>query len=81
MAREPLKTTSDTVLKLIGTEASFDSEDLERGIIARIVERTGPGSLQQDIDLNTAQNAQEKIRPVSMRQTLNTAPPRLRLRG
>ena len=81
MAREPLKITSDAVLKLIGTEASVDSEDLERGIIARIVERTGPGSLQQDIDLNTAQNAQEKIGPVSMRQALNSAPPRLRLRG
>ena len=78
MAREPLNSTSHAVLKLIGTEASFDSEDLERGIIARIVERTGPGSLQQDIGLNTAQ---EKIRPVSMRQTLNTAPSRLRLRG
>ena len=78
MAREPLKITSDAVLKLIGTEASFDSEDLERGIIARIVERTGPGSLQHDIGLNTAQ---EKIGPVSMRQALNSAPPRLRLRG
>ena len=60
----------------------YADPDVERQIIARIINQTGPGSLQGDI--SRAMNQDEdrsKVRAVSPRHELKLVQHRLRLRG
>jgi hypothetical protein len=78
MSNEQLKNTTNEVksnLKI--TQQSFASQDVEREIIARIVEQNGPGSLQRDLKSN---DFGEVLAGVSMREELRLSRYRFRLR-
>ena len=60
----------------------YADPDVERQIIARIIDQTGPGSLQSDIALTMNQDEDRpNMRMVSPRHDLKLSQHRLRLRG
>ena len=83
MSNNHLKIPSNAPdLKLSTAPTGVYSPDVERTIIARIVNQTGPGSLQRDIADTTPQETEERsdAMTVSTRHDLKLANHRLRLR-
>lgn len=68
--------------KISTASKGYCSPDVERTIIARIVNQTGLGSLQKDIADTTSQQSEERsaATTVSTRHDLKLANHRLRLR-